>query len=100
MPAHFAARIASQAATATAPSPGPSLPQLAALAPGPYLQQLEELRLDGNLLLHPLALPPQLLEQRRLRRLVLPLYWQLVSAADGLPALLLALMPWLQLEHL
>ncbi|PRW59019.1 molybdate-anion transporter-like isoform A [Chlorella sorokiniana] len=74
--------------------------QLTALAPGPYTQQLEDLRLDGNLMLHPLALPLALLERRRLRRLVLPLYWRLVGGTpEGLPTVLLSLMPWLQLEH-
>ena len=94
-----AVRAAARTCLQGLPTPCPSPPQLTALAPGPYLRQVEELRLDGNLMLHPMALPRQLLEQRRLRRLVLPLYWQLVGAADGLPALLLALMPWLQLEH-
>lgn len=75
-------------------------PGLLPLTPGPYLRQLEELRLDGNLMLHPLALPLALLERRHLRRLVLPRYWRLVGGApEGLPAALLSLMPWLQLEH-
>ena len=82
------------------PRQHPASSQLTALTPGPYLRQLEELRLDGNLMLHPLALPLALLERRHLRRLVLPLYWRLVGGApEGLPAALLSLMPWLQLEH-
>lgn len=76
--------------------------QLSFLPPGPYLSQVEELRLGGNLLLHPLALPVQLLQQRRLRRLALPAWWQVLGGeptALGLIPLLLALMPWLLLEH-
>lgn len=75
--------------------------QLCFLPPGPYLLALEELRLGGNMLLHPLALPVQLLHQRRLRRLALPAWWQMPggAAALGLVPLLLALMPWLVLEH-
>lgn len=78
------------------PSPFPH-PQLGSLPPGPYLQQLEELHVSGNLTLHPSALPMQLLHQRRLRRLALPLWWRLVAA--DLQQLLLLLMPWLVLEH-
>lgn len=75
----------------------PVIMQLSALAPGPYLQHLDELQLGDNLALHPSALPLQLLAGR-LRRLVLPLWWTIMGD-QGLAPLLLALCPWLLLEH-
>lgn len=79
------------------PLPAPR-PQLGSLPAGPYLQQLEELGLGANLTLHPAALPLQLVQRRSLRRLALPLWWQL-AGDGGAAALLLALSPWLLLEH-
>lgn len=92
-PGGVPAPFCNRSSAARAPS------QLSALAPGPYLRQLEDLDLGGNLLLHPMALPLQLLQHSRLRRVALPAWWHLLGG-DGVavPRLMQALLPWLLLE--
>lgn len=75
-------------------------PQVEVLGSGPFLRQLEELALGGNLTLQPASLPGELLRLRRLRRLGLPLWWRLAGGPHAhAQALLLYAMPWLLLEH-
>jgi hypothetical protein len=76
---------------------GPLL-QLSDLEEGPYLLQLEELLLGGNLGLVPARLPASLLHRARLRRLSIPSWWR-PAGAEGMAGALLHLMPWLALEE-
>ncbi|KAL4434473.1 hypothetical protein ABPG75_000914 [Micractinium tetrahymenae] len=74
--------------------------QVDSLGTGPFLLHLEELALGANLTLQPVSLPGELLRLRRLRRLALPLWWQLAGGPYAhAQALLLHAMPWLLLEH-